>query len=64
MSRRNLPRKPKEIQMTDPKGRPIIKLFGGTYVWVPDTDGNLKLEHTGNPWVFKTWPCCGFRELI
>jgi hypothetical protein len=57
-------KKAKEIEFTDPKGRPIIRLFGKTYVWVEQDNGKLKLEPTGNPYIFKKWDCCGHREIV
>lgn len=63
MPRRNTPRY-RDVEFTDPQGRPIRRIFGNTYVWVEDTDGKLKLEPTGNPWIFKTWECCGYSEIV
>jgi hypothetical protein len=64
MSRRKKPRGIRPIEFTDPQGRPIRKLFSKTYVWVEQNNGKLKLEPTGNPWIFKEWDCCGYREIV
>jgi hypothetical protein len=64
MPRRNTSRY-RDIEFTDPQGRSIRRLFGKTYVWVEDKeDGKLKLEPTGDPWIFHTWECCGYSEIV